>query len=474
MLDTILKHGFSPSVIEPPAATRWPTPCDLNWMSKALTPDPFFVDYFALILSYEPGFAGVTQLQEHILTGKTLGSEFVNQKELLSAVNFLGQSPLHLAVGKMDTVVKLVELGHDLNALDIWGITPLMYAAATGFEDVTVHLLLVGANPGLQETRFNRTFLEYAIIGGQWNLIHRALSTIHDLYPKGTHQVLVQLVVLRAMSLNILGFTEDLRRQHLPILIQHCDNVNFSIKDSESSVTDNNLMHYAKTLEEARALVCRSFNLFNKPNSVGKLAINSHIYETELFSFCIEHRTGIDHVNANGRTLLLTLLSLLGGFNARNRTILKQIRRCLDLGADARHSDDCNCPCSPGGCSSSAFFVNGFQESWLPSQRPEMDIMWVFEWQSILQDFYGDEAVREFMLSFIRRIEFDELGMTHVCCHSGLGMTSECDPRLCRMLSEIRDNENTCEILEEEGEFIDILEQTMHELSLKAASDLQT
>ncbi|KAL1848355.1 hypothetical protein Daus18300_013637 [Diaporthe australafricana] len=118
LLATILKHGFEPSAINPPAADMWPSPCSPDWRSEPDTPDPFFVDYFALILGYEPGFAGVTALQELILTDKAhpkLDLGLPNQAELFSTVNFLGQSSLHLAVGNIRIVRKLVELGHDLN-----------------------------------------------------------------------------------------------------------------------------------------------------------------------------------------------------------------------------------------------------------------------------------------------------------------------------------------------------------------------
>lgn len=475
LLATVLKHGFEPSAINPPAADEWPSPCSPNWISEASTPDPFFVDYFSLILGYEPGFAGVTELQELILTDRAhpkLDLGLPNQKELLSTVNFLGQSSLHLAVGNIRTVTKLLELGHGLDVTDRWGTTPLMYAAAMGYEDVAVLLLQRKADPVLRDNREERTFLDYAIVRGNWSFIHKVLSTIQDLYNDEAYQAFVHLVVLQAMGSRVLDITENIRRHHIPRVIRLCDNVNFTFSDSSRGVTKNNLMNYAETVEEREALVSRGFNLFSQPNSDGRLAIHE-ARDPSWISFCVEHGTAIDHVDAKGQTLLLILLSRLASFSLGKADTLRQIRRCLHLGADPQHSDDCMCPCSPGGCSSSAFFANGFDDSIFWSVRRCSDVFWVFEWQSILRDFHGEGIVKEFLLSFIRRIKFDELGMTHVCCHRGSGIPPECMSFIHETHPKIAD-EDIGDILEEEDEFIDLLDQTMRDLALKSVDDLQS
>lgn len=475
LLTTILNHGFAPVALDPPVTDRWPQPCNLDWMCESITPDPFFLDYFALLVSHEPQFAGVTDIQALILAGNTLlclDPEIAHQRERLLLVNFLGQSSLHLAVGSIQIVTMLINLGHDLDMTDNWGITPLMYAAAMGFEEVAVHLLLRGANPWLQDARFNRTFLDYAIIRGHWDLIHKTLSALQDIYQPEEHQIFVRLVMVRAMSSRISIVTEDTRRQHVSKVIQLCDSVNFSLDDDSLSVTGNNLMHYAETVEEAEALVCRGFDSFNQPNSDGRLAIHSKVCSIELFSFCFDRGTDIDHVDSKGQTLLFMLLSSLPTFNVKWAVTLQQIRRCLERGADQCYSDDCKCPCSPEGCSSSALFQIKFREMWsLQDRRP--DILWAFEWQSILREALGEEAVKEFLLSFIRRIEFDELGMTHVCCHRGVGTPVKSDFGHFRPHPKAMDEQDMADILEEEGDFIDILDETMRELALLPVKDLQ-
>lgn len=460
----------------PQATDRWPQPCNPNWLCDLITPDPFFLDYFALIVSHEPQFAGVTDVQALILTGTSLtclDPDLTNQRDRFLQVNFLGQSSLHLAVGNIQAVAMLLDLGHDLDLTDHWGMTPLMYAAAMGFEEVAVHLLLKGANPCLGDVRFNRTFLDFAINRGHWNLIHKTLSALQDMYQPEDHQIFVTLVMVRAMSSSILTVTEDMRRQHVSKVIQLCDSANFSVYDTFLSVSGNNLMHYAETVEEAEALVCRGFNNFNQPNSDGKLAIHSNMHNKELFSFCIDHGTDINHVDSKGQTLLFMLLSSLPECEAtRAATLRQQIRYCLDRGANQRHSDDCKCPCSPEGCSSSALFQIKFREMWsFQDQCP--DILWAFEWQLILREALGEEAVKEFLLSLIRRVEFDELGMTHVCCHRGVGTPLKSGFVDFRPHPKAMDKQDMAEILEEEGDFIDILDETMRELAEMPVKGLQ-
>lgn len=483
LLDTVLEHGFSPNGIDAPTADQWPEPCSPDWKSELGTPDPFFLEYFTSIVTSEPGFAGVTELQKHILMDTfdaLLDAEGIlpNKEALFSTLSFLGQSSLHFAVRNIRTVKKLVELGHDLNVTDQWGTTPLMYAAAMGYEEATVYLLQKGAlaKTGLRETRFRRTFPEFAIARGHWTLVHEALSTIKDIGPEKVHQVFAEHVVYEAMTstLSVAEFEPEIRRQHIPRVIQQCGNVNFTFGDHQHDITGNSLMHYVRTIEEAEALVDRGFDLFSTPNSVGRLPIHSLTFDPALVMFCVEHGTDIDHVDTNGQTLLQVLLSRLGGFSLESRNFLRSIRCCLDLGADLHHSDECRCPCSPGGCSSSAFFETGFDCTWFTSGGPSADVFWIFEWQSILQDLHGDEAVKELLLSFIRRIEFDELGMTHVCCHEGSGIPVETiGPWIGTSWPKRLDNEDMCDILDEEEEFINILEQTMHKLALKSYNELQ-
>lgn len=271
----------------------------------------------------------------------------------------------------------LLELGHDLDSTDNWGLTPLMYAAAMGSDKVAIHLLMKGANPCLQDLRFKRTFLDYAIIRGHWNLIHKTLSTLEGMCQPEEHQTFVTLVIVRGMSSMISVVTEDIRRQHISKVIQLCNHVNFTLNND--TITSNNLMHYAQTVEEAEALVRRGFDGFNQPNSNRRLAIHSQMHNRELFSFCIDHGTDIEHVDSKGQTLLMMLLARMDEPKPTWAVIIQQIRCCFHRGADHHRSDNCKCPCSPEGCLSSSIFQIEFRETW-SLRNLDPDIVCAFEW----------------------------------------------------------------------------------------------
>ena len=60
--------------------------------------------------------------------------------------------------GKFNQVKKLVDDGHDVNAYDKWGWTPLMWATYYNFHKIARHLLDNGANPDLQTEKKYKTF----------------------------------------------------------------------------------------------------------------------------------------------------------------------------------------------------------------------------------------------------------------------------------------------------------------------------
>jgi hypothetical protein len=49
LLDIILELGFDPSGADSPLFQDWPSTCSPDWKSERVTPDPFFLEYFATI-----------------------------------------------------------------------------------------------------------------------------------------------------------------------------------------------------------------------------------------------------------------------------------------------------------------------------------------------------------------------------------------------------------------------------------------
>ncbi|CEO58358.1 hypothetical protein PMG11_03088 [Penicillium brasilianum] len=202
LLDTMLQLGFDPSGMNSPLFQQWPWPCSPNWRSEELTPDPFFHEYLAALVKKNPGFGGSTPLQDAVLCGETA----IVQRLLPMATdsdshrNFLGQTPLHLAVCNLEISTLLLDAGHDINTTDRWGITPLMYAAALGVSEVVQLLIIRGANIMTRATNWNRDFMHYASVRGHWDLIleslytirHKSICTIPLRYREEIHQILLR------------------------------------------------------------------------------------------------------------------------------------------------------------------------------------------------------------------------------------------------------------------------------------------
>jgi len=46
---------FDVSEIESPTLALWPKPCDPNWLSESLTPDPLFINLMEILVQNDPG-----------------------------------------------------------------------------------------------------------------------------------------------------------------------------------------------------------------------------------------------------------------------------------------------------------------------------------------------------------------------------------------------------------------------------------
>lgn len=385
---------------------------------------------------------------------------------MIQEVNFLQQTSLHMAVGHPLLLKRLIDFLGDqsaINAKDRWEFTPLMYAAASGYTESAVMLISKGANLFAVD-RQRRTFLSLAIARGHWELLLAALNAVRLDYNHKCYQVLVRYALKQSISQSTYRVDKEIRRKYVVQLILQCDDVNFPTDDFYTGVTDKTLMSCTDTIEEARALVEQGFTAFNMADSLGQLPIHSLTYNSEQVKFCLDHGTDVNHVDKNGDTLLLALLSALSCAHWKTPSIMRALRLCMERGADHSTADKCRCPCSPNGCSSSSVFSHAFDAGFLSNQ---VDWVWSFEWVSILEDYRGEQAAREVLCSLIRRIKFDQLEMTHICCHEGrskpvyktrLGTLSHAEQRT---LEEAAIDQ----ILKEGSENIQILDQEMKEVS---------
>jgi len=254
---------------------------------------------------------------------------------------------------------------------------------------------------------------------------------------------------------------DDLERAtYFEKLVALCEDVNFIFHDVYTGTSHNNLLHHVRHENEARALVRHGFRGFNQPDSDGKLATYSIAQHpnAQLVKHCLENRSNVDHVDRDGRTVLSNLIAHLGDFSLLVWDTIDSIKLYLSAGADIFLPDNCACPCvsDSNGCHTSSMFCFRFDSNTLQSPP---GFMWAFKWLTIVEEFRGYEAAKQMLLSFIRRTQADMVDITHVCCHRGKGVASRAygihkPTKLA--------NDDVLEILDEEDEFIEILEKDFH------------
>ncbi|KAL2193873.1 hypothetical protein P885DRAFT_80881 [Corynascus similis CBS 632.67] len=230
--------------------------------------------------------------------------------------------------------------------------------------------------------------------------------------------------------------------------------------DGYTGVEDNNLMHYVSDIDEAFTLLQCGFNRFNSRNSDGKLAINSLTEQCDpaLIKFCIENGTDITNEDSQGRTILFDLFCHLNWgtiHNGKMWAILDAVRLCLDGGVDIFEKDHCRCPCSPGGCTIFSIFSINFPSLEIPALK--LGPLWSLEWVTLVEEHCGEEAARQVLPILLRRAKCDQpdIYINHVCCHRGRGIDER---QVWQEQPRPLLDEDITEILDEEREFIDILE----------------
>ncbi|KAF4972880.1 hypothetical protein FSARC_651 [Fusarium sarcochroum] len=459
LLEAVLAYGFDATAIHAPSFEKWPVSCSPDWYGAGRTPDPFFIRYIGMILTYSPNYSGSTYLHNVLLNGSLdSATHWLHRSQPLEDnVNFLGQTPLHIVAANLELCRLVLDAGHDINATDNLGVTPLMYAAAMGQTGVAKLLISRGANPGLMDSKMKWMFLDYAFFCGHWDLALDALMVIQSLVDSKTFQLFVQYTI-RSALIHRINSTE--RMEFLPRFIRLCDDINFRFTDH--GIKDNNLMHYACNIEMASTLVQCGFQSFNQRNSEGKLAINSLFKcpDARVIKLCLEKGTDVANVGQDGRTLLFDLLPGLAVSSGwLTWDVVDAIRLCLRAGADPFATDDCICPCSPEGCHISSIFRLQFSSCYFFDPMPSS--VWAFEFVSLLEEYCGIQAAEKLLLSLLRRIKCDQaqISIAHVCCHRGQGIG--------KTFSKFGhlEGEDIKEILDEESEFIDVLDTEMERLT---------
>ncbi|KAK7460241.1 hypothetical protein Landi51_00489 [Colletotrichum acutatum] len=426
----------------------WPALSSPNWISERLTPDPFFIEYFRIVCEHNQGFAGMTALHEAILLESTeIVANWIS-KSRKDEKNSLGQTPLHLAVLDPHTLKALIESGHDVNMTDIHGITPLMYAAAENQEESVALLIEAGADVNAVDTEYRRNFLHYAAVRSHWMLIFKFLVRLEDF----ADTRIVESWAADAVLLYHVSYPNN--------------TANLTFDDTTSGTKNNCLLHYDTSVTDLEALLENGFKLFNHMNSGGQtpLMVAAKFSEPDLVKKLAEVGADINLKDEHHRTALhFALVQVQDSQRHGFWTAMETVRILLAHGASVFTIDGCRCPCSSLGrlsavdlLSSSGFW---WQRTWGKSPIAAMELL------CLVLEYRGVKEGKDLLLSFLRWEKHEELGMSHLCFqrHPTDGLYGFIDSS--RALHP--QDEEIDAILDEESEFLDILENEMEELSAK-------
>ncbi|KAF4856237.1 Serine/threonine-protein kinase TNNI3K [Colletotrichum siamense] len=428
LLEELMHLDFDAGEVE---TQEWPEPCSSNWRSESVTPDPFFVEYISILCKDNQGFAGMTPLHEAVLFGPPQAVKTWIQRSKKDEKNFLGQTPLHLAVYKAEHLTTLLESGHDVNAVDRYGITPLMYAAATDQEEALY--ILINAHADLQavDSRYHRTFFDYAIVRRNWCLIYNLLLVITQSAEKEVAESWVRAAIIDT-QLAIPNFDYD-----SPVSLRHflalCQDVNFTYDNGEDRKS-NCLLHDIKTVSDLEALIDNGFKMINHVNSLGQHALINAAkhHDVAMTARLLELGADVNLEDNQNRTAIGHALRGLSTSDiSRTCSTMEVVRTLLRANADVL------------GCSDRFGWGLHFP-------------IWSFEWLNLIHEHRGVETAREVALSLIREATHEDLDMTHVCCEFQL---DECPIGI--ILGSKKSADDIDEIKDEEQEFTAILDSEM-------------
>lgn len=404
------------------------------------------------------GFAGMTPLHEAVLFDSPESVRKWTSRSNKDETNAFGQTPLHLAISNPQYLRILIQAGYELDARDNYGITPLMYAAATNKEEAVMALVDAGSDLSARDTQWKRTFMSYAALRQHWKLILNVLNRIEDYAGKRAAESWAEFATY--LFLAVYPDIPGSSGVSLDQLLAKCGTVNL-IFDASEDQKNNCLLHHVRSPTDFEALLGNGFKIVNHVNSAGQhpAMVAANRCDSALVSRLLAYGTDINLKDIFHKTSLYYVLQRLEtSFPGHSLSIaMDTLRVLLKNDADVLSRDNCRCPCSPQGCLPSAML----NHSIYPVLRTRVPI-WSLEWLSLVSEHRGDAEAKIIVQSFIRRAKHAEMGMTHVCCQREQGYAFQ---RFFRN-NPIPDDDID-DILDEESEFIDILDSEMNQSSKK-------
>ena len=246
-------------------------------------------------------------------------------------------------------------------------------------------------------------------------------------------------------------------------LLAKCGPVDFTF---DKELQNNTLLHYVRSVKDLELLLELGFTLINHVNGAGQHALMATALNhcrPDVVRRLLNAGAEVDlKDNRRHTTLYYMLQKLRTGCRKTISAAMDVARMLLANGADVLCEDGCRCTCSPNGCLPSVALKYSISQDFCSARVP----VWSLEWLNLLLEHRSPSDAKRNLLSFIRKAKFDEMEMTHVCCGHYTGWFASGFLQKPRMSSEDID-----EILDEESEFVEILE---NEMNLSAAKGYET
>ncbi|RSL72143.1 hypothetical protein CEP53_001197 [Fusarium sp. AF-6] len=430
--------------------------------------------FLTVLCKNNQGFGGMTPLHEAVLFGKSEDVQLWATRSKKNERNFLGQTPLHLAVSRPQHLQAILDADHDRNAVDGYGLTPLMYAAVCNEIDAARILIRAGADPLLRCSAYDGTFANIAISRNNWDFVNNLFRFLDDEAMHAAVDVLAKLVVSDlAVNDRILRTAE--RADCLLQSLSMCKSLNFCpellLRADSSQVTEGRtLLHYAHSAEEVDALLDRGFTMIHQVDQKGQHALMSMICNPHysnldpLITRLLDASADINLQDKRGYTVCHTVTQY-----SQYRSIwdigeqLDYLHTLITRGADVLIPDNCRCSCSVSGCLP---VVVGADMCFIHTLEEDSAAL-LTEWIILIFEICGKETAKQILLATIRRSKHKKLDMTHTCCRRGHMDFLNDVP-----YPDLMPEDDIDDILEEETEFTTILDDKMEQESKKDFNSL--
>ncbi|KAK5658047.1 hypothetical protein OQA88_2603 [Cercophora sp. LCS_1] len=326
--------------------------------------------------------------------------------------NFLGQTPIHGALAPESSNILSLLLCYIPALIDLadkWGLTPLIYAVALGYDQAASLLIKNGASLTLHSRWQHFDFIGCAF---QWDREHLLWGLLPDVEtsPEGPGgYVWARLAEQTSFVANWLSTPR--KEKWITRFWETCLSEPYvdSRLDMVFGESGSTLGHLARTSEIAQRLLDAGFKRHNHRDASGRHCLFPAVksLNSPLVSLLLAAGTLVDIKDKKGRTCLHKLLR--GGVGRITNPQLHEgaavfaiVRLLLDFASMqplASITDDCLCPCSENGHLASGQLSAEFRDqSMIEATSP----LWVAEYVCRLEDAGRVEEARKSLLGQLR------------------------------------------------------------------------